>query len=584
MNHPWMDKQTVLGILSGAGASALKGACRPLLATVSGVATTKAALIAYAERYMPAFSIITTKSFQVIPNPGNREPIICEMENGSFGNSVGLRNAGMENALSELRQLRAKGLRTLLNVSISASCAEDFVTLARAFQEVADILELNFSCPHASAGYGSAIGCDPAVTAMYVKAIKEALPDCPALIFPKLTPNVPDIATIATAAMEAGADGIAAINTVGPVVHIEPHSGKPILQNRLGGKGGKSGTWIKEEALQAVKRIRSAVGEHVPIIGMGGISSGTDLVKMLEAGADVVGIGSAFGKVHQQHWGAYGEAVLADAMAVIEGKTDPAQAQQYYGDTAAMNYEKHVVRGIEMRDHDTGIVTLDGKRPFEAGQFVFLWIPGVGEKPFSIALADPLTFVIKRRGSFTDALLNLATGQNIYLRGLYGAAVQTAQTDRALLIAGGTGIAVLPALAQRLTAEGTAVTSFVGTSSETPQERQSAIERTLASLGPLHLIADEGVVGRVLQSVPLALAPVEHTAVYIVGPQRFMAKAAHMARNAGIAAERILLSMELSTMCGIGMCGECVCGDRLTCQWGTFIPYDYLEREAPDLL
>jgi len=580
VSHLWLDKQTIRSVLCGSGTSALQGHSNPLLATVSGVATTKAPLITYVDRHVGSVEVITTKSFQVTVNPGNREPIICEIEAGSFGNSVGLRNPGMEEALSELRLLRSKGLRCLLNVSISASNAEDFVTLAGAFQSVADILELNFSCPHAASGYGSSIGCDPAITAMYVKAIKDAFPDCQALIFPKLTPNVEDIGIIAKAAVDAGADGISAINTVGPVVYREPLGNQIILQNKLGGKGGKSGRWIKQHALGAVKRIREAVGPGIPIIGMGGITDASDIVDMLKAGADVVGIGSAFGKVPQVHWDSYTKALLSDFRVIITGKEDPRSCYTYYQDYPTMHYEEHRVVSVSMHDKDTAVIVLDGKKPFEAGQFVFLWIPEVGEKPFSIALSDPLTFVVKRRGPFTDALLNLQPHNRIYLRGLYGKPVQLAKTERAVLIAGGTGVAVLPALARRLHEQHTNIVTFIGTSSAAA----GPMEEELRAFGPVTSISDDGIPARVLDFVLSELERSESTAVYIVGPEKFMAKAARIARSASIDPCNIFLSMELSTMCGIGMCGECVCGDRLTCQWGTFLSYDYLEREAPVLL
>ena len=119
---------------------------RLLLSTVSGVASTKKEMIRWFDKDT-CIDVITTKSFQVTANPGNREPVICEVAPGDFGNSVGLRNPGMDVALAELEELRANGLDSLLNVSVSASSIEDFVTLVRAFDHVADSIELNFSCP-----------------------------------------------------------------------------------------------------------------------------------------------------------------------------------------------------------------------------------------------------------------------------------------------------------------------------------------------------------------------------------------------------------------------------------------------------
>ena len=126
---------------------------------------------------------------------------------------------------------------------------------------------------------------------------KEPQPDAPS------TPGGCDkgnIGEIALAAVKAGADGIAAINTVGPEVFREPYTGQPVLYNPNGRKGGKSGLWIRETALQKVREIRQAVGEDVPIIGIGGIASTADVLNMREAGADVVGLGSVITRVPSQ--------------------------------------------------------------------------------------------------------------------------------------------------------------------------------------------------------------------------------------------------------------------------------------------
>ena len=551
------------------------------LATVSGVLSTKTALIRHVDEHLDGMSVITTKSFQVTPNSGNREPIICEMESGSFGNSVGLRNPGMAVALEELRALRAQHpMRALLNVSVSGSCVEDFITLVGAFEEVADIIELNFSCPHAAAGYGSAIGCSSEISSHYVRAIREAYKQCNALIFPKLTPNVDDIGAIARELVEAGADGIVAINTVGPEVHIEPISAKPILQNKLGGKGGKSGRWVRERALECVRQIRAAVGPDVPVIGMGGVGSGTDIAAMIDAGADVVGVGSAFGKVSQQDWKPYVEALVRDASAVLRGSQDPRSAAVHLKDGNSMTYHRRRIVARRPHGTDTVILTLEGSWDYEAGQFVFLWIPQVGEKPFSIAEREPLTFVIKRRGEFTNALYDLGVGDDLYLRGLYGAPVKPVAAKRAILVAGGTGVAVLPALARKLQEQQTAMTIFIGTS----ERDGTLLEQNLRPYGPVLTVCDDGIPGRILQSVAHALEEPSSLSCYIVGPTAFMRAAACLMLEAGVDAARILLSLELSTLCGIGMCGECLCGERLTCAWGTFMDYRYVRENAPELL
>ena len=126
---------------------------------------------------------------------------------------------------------------------------------------------------------------------------------------------------------------------------------------------------------------------------------------------------------------------------------------------------------------------------------------------------------------------------------------------------------------------------YIGTSSEgTTSDHKALLEDSLSSYGKFVSVADNGVPGRVLGCLDEVLHAKDDLACYLVGPEKFMALAAQKIRAAGVPDTRIFLSMELKTLCGIGMCGECACGDRLTCQWGTFIPYDYLLREAPQLI
>ena len=113
---------------------------------------------------------------------------------------------------------------------------------------------------------------------------------------------------------------------------------------------------------------------------------------------------------------------------------------------------------------------------------------------------------------------------------------------------------------------------------------KALFEDYFKSFGTYTVIADDGKPGRVLDHIDEVLHSVDDTCVYLVGPERFMSIAAKRLMEKGISRDMIYLSMERSTMCGIGMCGECVCGDRLTCQWGTFFPYSYLEDNAGELL
>ncbi|HKL59033.1 MAG TPA: dihydroorotate dehydrogenase [Sphaerochaeta sp.] len=555
-----------------------------VLTTVSGVASTKPALIKYFDQKVPSLGIITTKSFQVEINPGNREPIICETTAGNFGNSVGLRNPGLTVALAELQQLRSElTFRSLLNVSLSANSIEDFIILVKAFDGVADLVELNFSCPHASVGYGSSIGCDMAIAAEYVRSIKEATLGCKAPLFVKLTPNTEDIGSIAKAVVEAGADGLVAINTVGPIQHIDPVAKSPILQNTISGKGGCSGKWVHEDALRSVEEIRKAVGPSVPLIGMGGVTTGEEAAAMIRAGADAVGIGSAFGMVDQRNWPSYIASVQAEAQAVLQGKTYAGEqsSSSFLISERQMAYTQHTVTKMEAYGRDTVIISLDGSLPCKAGEFAFLWLPLLGEKPFSVAHNDPLTFIVKNRGAFSSELCKLTEGSPLYVRGLYGSPLENTKTRKALLVAGGTGVAVLPSLVEQLQEQNTEITILIGTSEAVVGK--ALLEERLGACGSFTCIADDGQPGRVLALLD-TIALDGDQGCYLVGPEKFMEIAAKKLIARGIREDLLYLSMEKMTLCGIGMCGECACGDRLTCRWGTFMRYDYLVENAPEMV
>ena len=544
------------------------------LSTVSGVVTTNRNLINYIDKKVKAIDIITTKSYQVTPNLGNREPIVCETEVGNFGNSVGLRNPGLEKAIVDIKQLREDKLDAFLNVSVSANTIEDFITLCKAFNGLASSIELNFSCPHASKGFGSSIGCDLNIASEYVREIKKAI-DFKSLLFIKLTPNVDNIGEIAKECINNGADGIVAINTVGPTVHIDPVSKTPILQNKLGGKGGKSGNWVYQRALECVKEIRDAIGDEPLLIGMGGVDNGLKAKEMVEAGCDAVGIGSAFARVKQPNWNNFFSTIKKEyESGVLESDALLIKKRQ-------MEYKAMKIVSIKYHSKDTIIIELDKNLRCEAGEFAFLWMPGIGEKPFTLANDEPVTFVIKRRGEFTNALWSLEVGDTLYVRGIYGKELENRKSKNALLIAGGTGVAVLPALCRKLKAEDTSLKILVGTSEE--REKDALLEYALSPMGDFKCVYDEGVVARVLNELD-DIEILEDTNAYIIGPEIFMARAAKKLITRGFLKENIYLSMEKSTRCGVGMCGECVCGEVLTCQNGTFLKYEYIEEYSPETI
>ncbi len=568
------------------------------LATVSGILTTRPNLIRLVDRDYPDIELITTKSYQVKPNKGNREPIIVEHGTGCFGNAVGLKNPGMEQGYEELKTLReTHDFRSYLNVSLSADSIDGFMVLIDRFQDVADILELNFSCPHAAKGFGASIGADRDVVAEYMKQLRKA---SAALLFPKLTPNIDNIGEIAQAAMDNGADGIAAINTVGPIVFVEPRTGKPVLYNPKGHKGGKSGAWITEVAVDRIKDIREAIGPGIPIIGMGGITTAHDVRRMREAGADVIGLGSVLARVKPEDRADFVASLKHEASLKHDTEGDIHRAERFVSTKRLMEYKPYKIQSIDDVNERLRVISLAGRIDYDPGEFVFLWIPDVGEKPFSIAHNDPLTFIVRKKGDFTQAVFDLRQGQELMIRGVYGAEAPGTGKQNVYVVAGGTGIAVVPGLLEKLHGHGKSIVVYYGVSCEEEAVFRERIER-FATYIPVAddvavgddsavaddvAIGDDAAVGRVLRVMEEDLngKDLKDACFYNIGPEPLMKKAMDLQVEMGVDPKDIYASIETNNMCGVGMCGECECGGRLTCQEGTFFSLSYLKMKNIDIM
>ena len=224
---------------------------------------------------------VVTKSMGLEPRTGYANPTVVQTDCGLL-NAMGLPNPGISHFKQEMKQLKDSGAPTI--VSIYGYSSEEFAKVAETAAAMgADAVELNVSCPHVKKA-GAEIGCDPVLLTEIVKAVKKAV-SVP--VFVKLTPNVTNIAEIAKAAEEAGADAITAINTV-KAMSIETETGRPLLANKF---GGLSGPAIKPIAVRCVYDVYRSV--DVPVIGCGGVSSWQDAIEFMLAGASAVQIGTA---------------------------------------------------------------------------------------------------------------------------------------------------------------------------------------------------------------------------------------------------------------------------------------------------
>jgi len=523
----------------------------------SGIVTTTPSIIQRVIDTMPEVGVITTKSIGFEPRPGYREPVYSQYAPGCFVNAVGLTNPGVEQALLGLRELRIPEDRFLL-VSIFGGSVDEFVAVARRLAPVADGLELNLSCPHAK-GYGMAMGQDPEMVREVVAAVCEAV-DIP--VVPKLTPNVDDIAVIGRAAIEGGAAALCAINTAGPG-YTESH-GHPVLSNGVGGMSGKG---VLPITLKAIKDLRAET--ELPIIGCGGISSAADCQAALECGADILGIGSGLSGMDTTEVQQYFSMLARD----LAKGTDLAGQQIRYG--LDMSFKPYTVTANETVCEDISVITLDGDLDIQAGEYVFVWIPGVGEKPFSCLTHSPVRLAVINVGEFTQHCCNLHIGDAVYLRGPHGVAVTPPKDAHIVCVAGGTGLAAVYQIAEDFGSDSQPVDIFVGARTAERLYFREACDQ----VGRVTIATDDGsagFVGRVSDALASFLSEqtvdaLSRMVFYNCGPAA-MIHASEAVQQQYVGANQIFSAIDYLTKCGVGICGACAAPDgRRICVDGPFI-------------
>lgn len=225
---------------------------------------------------------IATKGTTITKRNGNPTPRIAETPSGML-NSVGLQNPGIDKFVSvELPNLMKKN--TVIIANIAGSTADECVKIAKILDKTdVHMIELNISCPNVKQG-GMAFGATCGGAASVTKAVRSATKK-PLIV--KLSPNVSSIADIAKSVEAEGADAVSLINTL-LGMRIDIDTRRPILKNNM---GGMSGPAVFPIAVRMVWQTANAV--KIPVIGMGGISSGNDAVEMMMAGASAVQVGAA---------------------------------------------------------------------------------------------------------------------------------------------------------------------------------------------------------------------------------------------------------------------------------------------------
>ena len=218
------------------------------------------------------------------PRFGNPTPRIAETAAGML-NSVGLQNPGVDAVIEKELPMLRKVFHKPVMANISGFSVAEYAEVARRLEDQPGIgwLEVNISCPNVHGG-GMSFGADPAMATQVTQAVRRATKRP---IIMKLSPNVTDIAAIARACQEAGADGISLINTL-LAMRIDLKRRRPVLAN---GTGGLSGPAVKPVAVRMIYQVYEAVS--IPIVGMGGVCTAEDVLELMLAGATAVEVGAA---------------------------------------------------------------------------------------------------------------------------------------------------------------------------------------------------------------------------------------------------------------------------------------------------
>jgi dihydroorotate dehydrogenase (NAD+) catalytic subunit len=253
---------------------------------------------------------VTAKSCSLEPRKGHPNPTVLAWEGGLI-NAVGLANPGAAEERAVLRQAKAAlaPLGAALIASVFGHTLRDFAAAVELVAEAApDFIELNISCPNVEAEFGRPFALDCRAAAEVTQAARKVYSG---RLLVKLSPNAPDIVNIARAVADAGADGLTAVNTLGPGMIIDVRARRPILANRA---GGLSGAALRPVAVRCIYEISQAV--KLPIIGVGGVSTGDHALQMIMAGATAVGVGSA---LYQEGDGVFPR-ILAEMEAIMRAE------------------------------------------------------------------------------------------------------------------------------------------------------------------------------------------------------------------------------------------------------------------------
>lgn len=515
----------------------------------SGVVATNGDVARWMLRHVEALGFFVGKSTTIEAKTGYPEDILVQPTSDSLWNAVGYANPGLEAMTEAFRALDAERPHgVFLMPQIGESTAQRFAHCVAAFDRLGaavDGIELNLSCPHADKA-GILIGSDAGSVTEIVAAARAATGK-PLVV--KINAGVSDVVRIARAAVEAGADALSVVNTLG--------GPNPELSN---GYGGLSGRPLFAVLLDTLSRLTSAV--DVPFIAMGGVHSAADVRRIDEiAAGSPIAVGSALAELDSDGVVEYFERLTAD----LENGGDRAGA--IVGRKAAPDYRPFVVRDKRMLGSDLALVAFHQSLPAEPGQFVFVKTAADQSKPYSVASNEHggLELLVRGVGPASRALQAVEPGAVLRIRGPYGRAFSLPAGAAVVFVGAGCGIA--PILRAARSHDGP-MCFALGTKSV---EATAFLER-FEELGPVVHATEDGSSGfegvavdaleQLLQRDDVRGQMGEQPVFYNCGPEIVLSQADEVEQRV-TEPQRIFHVVERITACGIGICGKCATPEGL---------------------
>jgi len=543
--------------------------------------------------------LVTTKSVGLEPRKGHPGPVIFDWGEGLI-NAVGLSNPGIDEFLT---QYGSGPVDFPVAVSIFGKREDDFAAIAVKLEMLScSFIEINISCPNVLDEYGLPFSFSPEITGRITGGVKETS-SRPVIV--KLSPNTPRITDVARSAEASGADALCIMNTIGPGMVIDIHTGVPVLGN---GAGGVSGGAVLPVTVRNVHEIFKAIS--IPIIGTGGISTWEGAVQVMMAGASLYGMGSGvytcgigvFRAIEEgvQEFIAANRFASSEEIIGLSHRTRPvsfykgARSEKAGSDRAESagprpklqrpDLPEFNVCPVDRTERIQGgtVKTVFFEMPENAkkpapGQFYMLWIPGLDQKPYSVSYHEKNTlgFSFIKRGPFSERLFGMERGFPVGLLGPLGSGFLEREPDRGktryLLAGGGIGTAPLIFAAMQLSGMGKKTCIIAGGKN---RGDVTWIEPLLGTPGieVIHTTEDGSVGkrGMVTDHLPELVDRTKPEFALLCGPELFMQKAIEILKEKGVPGEA---GLERMMKCGIGLCGSCSldpAGDRVCVEGPVF--------------